>query len=79
MLPLLKKSQRLLTLSREIDIIFKKIQEGLQDFDYHYERYESIQNTEDDSDNQREKEKLANDLKKEIKKLQKFRETLATE
>jgi len=75
-LPLLKKSQRLLTLSREIDIIFKKIQEGLQDFDYHYERYESIQNTEDDSDNQREKEKLANDLKKEIKKLQKFREQI---
>ncbi|RCK54893.1 General negative regulator of transcription subunit 3 [Candida viswanathii] len=63
-------------LQKEIDIIFKKIQEGLQDFNYHYERYESIQNTEDDSDNQREKEKLANDLKKEIKKLQKFREQI---
>ncbi|KAI5960643.1 NOT3 [Candida pseudojiufengensis] len=58
------------------DIIFKRIQEGLQDFNYHYERYESLTNTEDDSDNQREKEKLANDLKKEIKKLQKYREQI---
>ncbi|KAI5951997.1 NOT3 [Candida jiufengensis] len=58
------------------DIIFKRIQEGLQDFNYHYERYESLTNTEDDSDNQREKEKLSNDLKKEIKKLQKYREQI---
>ncbi|KAI5953828.1 NOT3 [Candida margitis] len=63
-------------LQKDIDIIFKRIQEGLQDFNYHYERYESLTNTEDDSDNQREKEKLANDLKKEIKKLQKFREQI---
>ncbi|KAK6454631.1 Not1 N-terminal domain, CCR4-Not complex component-domain-containing protein [Scheffersomyces xylosifermentans] len=62
-------------LQKDIDIIFKKIQEGLHEFNYHYERYESI-NTEDDSDNQREKEKLENDLKKEIKKLQKFREQI---
>ncbi|KAI5957444.1 NOT3 [Candida theae] len=63
-------------LQKDIDVIFKRIQEGLQDFNYHYERYESLTNTEDDSDNQREKEKLANDLKKEIKKLQKFREQI---
>ncbi|KAK6465123.1 Not1 N-terminal domain, CCR4-Not complex component-domain-containing protein [Scheffersomyces coipomensis] len=62
-------------LQKDIDIIFKKIQEGLHEFNYHYERYESI-NTEDDSDNQREKEKLENDLKKEIKRLQKFREQI---
>ncbi|KAK6204420.1 Not1 N-terminal domain, CCR4-Not complex component-domain-containing protein [Scheffersomyces amazonensis] len=62
-------------LQKDIDIIFKKISEGLHEFNYHYERYESI-NTEDDSDNQREKEKLENDLKKEIKRLQKFREQI---
>ena len=65
----------LLTVLRDIDIVFKKILEGLHEFNYHYERYESI-NTEDDSDNQREKEKLENDLKKEIKRLQKFREQI---
>lgn len=62
-------------LQKDIDIIFKKIQEGLHDFNYHYDRYESI-NTDEDSDNQREKEKLENDLKKEIKRLQKFREQI---
>lgn len=62
-------------LQKDIDIIFKKIQEGLHDFNYHYERYDSI-NADEDSDNQREKEKLENDLKKEIKRLQKFREQI---
>ncbi|CAI5756358.1 unnamed protein product [Candida verbasci] len=63
-------------LQKEIDIIFKRVQEGLKDFNYHYERYESLQNVEDDSDLQREREKLSNDLKKEIKKLQKYREQI---
>lgn len=62
-------------LQKDIEIIFKKIHEGLHDFNYHYDRYESI-NTDDDSDNQREKEKLEGDLKKEIKRLQKFREQI---
>ncbi|EGW33550.1 uncharacterized protein SPAPADRAFT_151830 [Spathaspora passalidarum NRRL Y-27907] len=62
-------------LQKDIEIIFKKIQEGLHEFHYHYDRYESI-NTDEDSDNQREKEKLEGDLKKEIKRLQKFREQI---
>lgn len=69
------KTGVLTVIFRDIDIVFKKIQDGLHEFNYHYERYESI-NAEDDSDNQREKEKLENDLKKEIKRLQKFREQI---
>ncbi|CAN3375701.1 general negative regulator of transcription subunit 3 [Diutina rugosa] len=62
-------------LQKDIDIIFKKISEGLHEFHYHYDRYEAINNDED-SDNSREKEKLESDLKKEIKRLQKFREQI---
>lgn len=68
--------EQLLTIyPREIDIVFKKIQEGLHEFNYHYDRYESL-NSDEDTDNQREREKLENDLKKEIKRLQKFREQI---
>lgn len=62
-------------LQKDIDIIFKKISEGLHEFNYHYDRYEAI-STDEDLDNQREKEKLELDLKKEVKRLQKFREQI---
>lgn len=50
-----------------MDKVFKKIIEGLEIFDTLYERHEN-------ASNQSQKEKLENDLKKEIKKLQRFRE-----
>ncbi|KAG0681803.1 hypothetical protein C6P42_003798 [Pichia californica] len=50
-----------------MDKVFKKIVEGLEIFDNLYERHESASNSS-------QKEKLENDLKKEIKKLQRFRE-----
>lgn len=50
-----------------MDKVFKKIIEGLEIFDTLYERHESASNSS-------QKEKLENDLKKEIKKLQRFRE-----
>ncbi|KAH3661824.1 hypothetical protein OGAPHI_006002 [Ogataea philodendri] len=51
----------------EIDRVFKKIGEGLEIFDTLYYRHENATNGS-------QKEKLENDLKKEIKKLQRFRE-----
>lgn len=50
-----------------MDKVFKKILEGLEIFDTLYERHENVTN-------QSQKEKLENDLKKETKKLQRFRE-----
>lgn len=50
-----------------MDKVFKKIIEGLEIFDTLYERHESATSSS-------QKEKLENDLKKEIKKLQRFRE-----
>lgn len=52
-----------------METIFKKIHEGLDLFNYYYSRHESS-----NSDSQREK--LESDLKKEIKKLQKFRDQI---
>ncbi|KAG7906218.1 hypothetical protein KL906_004671 [Ogataea polymorpha] len=52
---------------KEIDRVFKKIGEGLEIFNTLYERHENASNGS-------QKEKLENDLKKEIKKLQRFRE-----
>lgn len=50
-----------------MDRVFKKITEGLEIFDGIYERHQSATNAS-------QKDKLENDLKKEIKKLQRFRE-----
>lgn len=54
-----------------METIFKKIHEGLDLFNYYFTRHEAST-----SDSQREK--LESDLKKEIKKLQKFRDQIKT-
>lgn len=54
-------------LQQEMDKVFKKILEGLEIFDTLYERHQNASNSS-------QKDKLENDLKKEIKKLQRFRE-----
>ncbi|GMG55895.1 unnamed protein product [Ambrosiozyma monospora] len=56
-----------LVIYREMDRVFKKIAEGLESFDLLYERHE-------DQPTAAQKDKLESDLKKEIKKLQRFRE-----
>ncbi|ODV98541.1 hypothetical protein PACTADRAFT_184869 [Pachysolen tannophilus NRRL Y-2460] len=58
-------------LQQEIDRVFKKISEGLEVFDSLYERHGNCTNGS-------QKEKLEADLKKEIKKLQRFREQIKT-
>lgn len=52
-----------------METIFKKIHEGLDLFNYYFSRHES-------SNNDSQREKLESDLKKEIKKLQKFRDQI---
>lgn len=52
-----------------MDRTFKKVNEGIDEFDYIYDKLL-------DSDNQSQKEKLEGDLKKEIKKLQRQREQI---
>lgn len=59
----------MLTFSREVETVFKKIHEGLDLFNYYYSRHEA-------SNNDSQREKLEADLKKEIKKLQKFRDQI---
>lgn len=54
-----------------MDAVFKKIHEGIDLFNYHFTRHEN-------STNDSQREKLENDLKKEIKKLQKFRDQIKT-
>ncbi|KAH3663558.1 hypothetical protein OGAPHI_004959 [Ogataea philodendri] len=49
--------------------LFKKVKEGLEEFDFIYEKLQNC-------DQQSQKEKLENDLKKEIKKLQRNREQI---
>lgn len=51
--------------------MFKKIHEGLDLFNYYFSRHEA-------SSNELQREKLETDLKKEIKKLQKFRDQIKT-
>lgn len=58
-----------LTQSREVEAVFKKIHEGLDLFNYYFSRHEA-------SNNDSQREKLESDLKKEIKKLQKFRDQI---
>lgn len=54
-----------------METIFKKIHEGLDLFNYYFTRHEA-------SSNDSQREKLESDLKKEIKKLQKFRDQIKT-
>ncbi|KAH3667825.1 hypothetical protein WICMUC_005225 [Wickerhamomyces mucosus] len=56
-------------LQQEVDKVFKKVNEGLEIFNQYHERHES-------STNSSQKDKLENDLKREIKKLQKLREQI---
>lgn len=56
-------------LQQEIDKVFKKINEGLDIFNTYHERHENAPNPS-------VKEKLENDLKREVKKLQKLREQI---
>ncbi|KAL9258326.1 CCR4-NOT transcription complex subunit 3-like protein [Drosera capensis] len=58
-------------LQGEIDRVLKKVQEGVDVFD-------SIWNKVYDSDNINQKEKFEADLKKEIKKLQRYRDQIKT-
>ena len=56
---------------QEIDKTFKKVAEGVQAF-------ESIHDKISSSTNQAQKEKLEDTLKREIKKLQRFRDQIKT-
>ncbi|XP_022932789.1 CCR4-NOT transcription complex subunit 3-like isoform X1 [Cucurbita moschata] len=58
-------------LQGEIDRVLKKVQEGVDVFD-------SIWNKVYDTDNSNQKEKFEADLKKEIKKLQRYRDQIKT-
>lgn len=57
-------------LQQEVDKVFKKINEGLETFDEYYERHDACTN------NPPQREKLENDLKREVKKLQRLREQI---
>lgn len=56
---------------QEIDKTFKKVAEGIQEFDNIYEKIYS-------SSNAAQKDKLEDNLKREIKKLQRFRDQIKT-
>lgn len=56
---------------QEIDKTFKKVEEGIQAFDGIYEKIYS-------SSNAAQKDKLEDNLKREIKKLQRFRDQIKT-
>ena len=58
-------------LQQEIDKCFKKVAEGMQEFDTIYDKIEQ-------SANAAQKEKLEDNLKKEIKKLQRLRDQIKT-
>lgn len=58
-------------LQQEMDRVFKRVGEGVQAFDSIYEKYEM-------STNHSQKEKLEQDLKREIKKLQRLRDQIKT-
>ncbi|EGV65831.1 Not3-domain-containing protein [Yamadazyma tenuis ATCC 10573] len=63
-------------LQKEIENTFKKINEGLESFNYHYERHQDLNGQVLDRNLESQKEKLETDLKREIKKLQKNRELI---
>ena len=54
---------------REIDRVFKRVAEGVATFDSIYDKVQM-------ATNQSQKEKLESDLKREIKKLQRFRDQI---
>jgi CCR4-NOT transcription complex subunit 3 len=56
---------------QEIDKTFKKVTEGIQAFDGIYEKINSSTNTA-------QKDKLEDNLKRELKKLQRFRDQIKT-
>lgn len=58
-------------LQQEVDKCFKKVAEGMQEFDTIYDKIEQ-------STNAAQKEKLEDNLKKEIKKLQRLRDQIKT-
>lgn len=58
-------------LQQEIDKTFKKVAEGVAEFDGIYEKIEQ-------SNNPAQKEKLEDNLKREIKKLQRLRDQIKT-
>jgi CCR4-NOT transcription complex subunit 3 len=58
-------------LQQEIDKTFKKVSEGVAEFDGIYEKIEQ-------SNNPAQKEKLEDNLKREIKKLQRLRDQIKT-
>jgi len=58
-------------LQQEVDKCFKKVQEGVAEFDSIYEKIEQ-------SNNPAQKEKLEDNLKREIKKLQRLRDQIKT-
>lgn len=58
-------------LQQEIDKCFKKVAEGIAEFEAIYEKIEQ-------SNNQAQKEKLEDNLKREIKKLQRQRDQIKT-
>lgn len=58
-------------LQQEIDKTFKKVDEGIEAFNDIYDKIYSSQNAA-------QKEKLEDNLKREIKKLQRFRDQIKT-
>ena len=58
-------------LQQEVDKCFKKVEEGVQEFEAIYEKIEQ-------SNNISQKEKLEDNLKREIKKLQRLRDQIKT-
>ena len=58
-------------LQQEVDKCFKKVDEGVQEFESIYEKIEQ-------SNNASQKEKLEDNLKREIKKLQRLRDQIKT-
>jgi CCR4-NOT transcription complex subunit 3 len=58
-------------LQQEVDKCFKKVTEGVAEFEAIYEKIEQ-------SNNQAQKEKLEDNLKREIKKLQRLRDQIKT-
>jgi CCR4-NOT transcription complex subunit 3 len=58
-------------LQQEVDKTFKKVEEGVQEFDSIYEKLDA-------STNAAQKEKLEDNLKREIKKLQRLRDQIKT-
>jgi CCR4-NOT transcription complex subunit 3 len=58
-------------LAQEVDKCFKKVTEGVSEFEAIYEKIEQ-------SNNPAQKEKLEDNLKREIKKLQRLRDQIKT-